>query len=248
MNLAFLLICLVVSIDSNEHNPHNQSMVYQVLSKYKIISEKVKAVMLSIDRGDFVDKYPYLDQAISIGYSATISAPHMHAIALNYLEPCLKPGNKVLDIGSGSGYMLLAFSKMMEDKGIVIGIEHVKALVERSKMNIWRSNEHLIDSGIISIIEADGRKGYKPQEPYNCIHVGAAAENEIPDDLISQLANDGIMMIPAGKVNLNQAILLIRKDKNGNVSSKTTFPVAYVPLTSLENQLNKKTTIKREDL
>jgi protein-L-isoaspartate(D-aspartate) O-methyltransferase len=70
--------------------------------------------MQGIDRGDFTSYSPYVDSPQGIGYSATISAPHMHAFALEYFRDHLKVAKKVLDVGSGSGYLTLAFAKMIE--------------------------------------------------------------------------------------------------------------------------------------
>lgn len=81
--------------------------------------------MLRVDRAYFVSNRPYSESPASIGFGSTISAPHMTANALKYLEHVLNPGAKVLDIGSGSGYMTLCFLYMLESEGEVYGVEHV---------------------------------------------------------------------------------------------------------------------------
>ena len=86
----------------------NESMktLLDNLRKGRVITkEKVYNSMLQVDRADFTGQYPYADHPQSINYNATISAPHMHAYALEYLSDYLKPGNHVLDVGSGSGYL-----------------------------------------------------------------------------------------------------------------------------------------------
>ena len=70
-----------------------------------ITNPKVYDSMLQVDRADFINSSPYVDHPQYIDYNATISAPHMHAYALEYLSDYLKPGNHVLDVGSGSGYL-----------------------------------------------------------------------------------------------------------------------------------------------
>ena len=80
--------------------------------------------MLEVDRGNFAPNYPYANRPISIGFNVTISAPHMHAIALEYLSDYCKFGARILDVGSGSGYLTVALSKMTGDTGLVVGIEH----------------------------------------------------------------------------------------------------------------------------
>ena len=98
-----------------------------------INSEKVLNAMLNVDRADFTDNDPYEDCPQSINYAATISAPHMHAYALEMLKDYLKPGNTVLDVGFGSGYLCAAFSKMMDDKefGDVVKGYMLKKVYER---------------------------------------------------------------------------------------------------------------------
>lgn len=98
------------------------------------------------------------------------------------MRPALKPGAKVLDIGSGSGILLASFNHLgdrsllfykMMGQGQVYGVEHIKQLADKSIENISRSHAELISSGRIVIIEADGRKGLPEHAPYDCIHVGA---------------------------------------------------------------------------
>jgi protein-L-isoaspartate(D-aspartate) O-methyltransferase len=171
----------------------------------------------------------------------------MHAYALEYLKDYIKEGSKVLDVGSGSGYLYfniyflirtLAFSKMMNDKGLVVGIEHISQLYQLGIKNISKSHLNLLDSGKIEILEGDGRLGYINKSPYDCIHVGAAAEC-IPEDLILQLAPGGRMMIPVGPQHDMQYIYLIDKDYEGNINKQKLLCVRYVPLTSKDLQLNE---------
>ena len=192
--------------------------------------------MLQVDRADFTIRNPYYDSPQSIGYNATISAPHMHAYALEYLAPYCKNGIHILDIGSGSGYLTVALSKMINDSGIVIGIEHIEGLFEKSKDNISKHHSNLLKEKKIILLNEDGRKGLKKYAPFKVIHVGAAAET-IPEDLIEQLDKNGRMFIPVGKPNRGQWITLVDKDENGIVSKNEIMGVSYVPLTDKENQL-----------
>lgn len=82
--------------------------------------------MLAVDRGDFCSVAPYADTPQSIGHNATISAPHMHAHALELLRDQLHPGARVLDVGSGSGYLAACMALMVGPTGHVVGIEHIK--------------------------------------------------------------------------------------------------------------------------
>jgi protein-L-isoaspartate(D-aspartate) O-methyltransferase len=90
---------------------YNMKTLLDSLVKDKFIeTNKVYNSMLEVDRGDFTDiECAYFDRPNSIKYKATISAPHMHAFALEYLRDYLQPGNKVLDVGSGSGYLYFEY-------------------------------------------------------------------------------------------------------------------------------------------
>ena len=114
----------------------NTKLIERLISQAIITSERVAEAMRRVDRGDFVQEkaFAYEDCPLSIGYNATISAPHMHAYCLGWLESVLQPGAKVLDVGSGSGYLCAVFYEMTRSK--VVGIEHIPELVEMSIDNL----------------------------------------------------------------------------------------------------------------
>ena len=211
-----------------------ESLKYEGIIK----SSKVFNAMLKVDRQDFTSSYfPYYDSPQGIGYNATISAPHMHAYALEYLEPYCSDNIHILDVGSGSGYLTVALSKMINDTGVVVGIEHIDELYKKSIENISKNHSNLLENKKIILLNEDGRKGVKEYAPFKVIHVGAAAE-EIPEDLIEQLDKNGRMFIPVGEYS-DQWIYLVDKDQNGNVSKQKLMGVTYVPLTDKEKQLNR---------
>ena len=199
--------------------------------------------MIKVDRADFIEKDPYFDNSQYLGYNVVISAPHMHAHALEYLYPALNnfqnynPKNfRFLDIGSGSGYLTVCLSKLINDQGIVVGIEHIPELYLKGKRNIEKHHKRLLDEKKIILLNCDGRNGYKELGPYQLIHVGAAAE-KIPQVLVDQLAKGGRMFIPIGLDDNDQWIYVVDKDLNGNITAKKTLSVCYVLLTSKEKQL-----------
>lgn len=134
----------------------------------------------AVDRADYclpiLLHHAYEDHPLDIGHHATISAPHMHAFALQQSLPVLsRPGpHRVLDVGSGSGYLTTAYA-MMDGVERVVGIEHVPQLVEMARQNVRKHHADLLDSGKIVLVTGDGRKGYPAEAPYDVIHVGAAA-------------------------------------------------------------------------
>lgn len=184
--------------------------------------------MLSVDRRNYVlDKnHAYDDSPQTIGYGATISAPHMHAHVLEDLLPSLLRASKdqptkplrILDVGCGSGYLTAVFGRMVQPKkdnnrkslltslspsasllndGKVFGIDVIPQLVQMSARNIMKEDGDLLDSNIVEVAVRDGWKGFPEGAPYNAIHVGAAAAT-FPIELMKQLAVGGIMVVPVG--------------------------------------------------
>lgn len=117
----------------------------------------------------------------------------MHAHALKHLLPFLTPGARVLDVGSGSGYLTQIMGGMVgAGGGRVIGIEHIQALADLGAENVGRSSEgrDMLRSGVVKFVKGDGRRGWRDDAPYDAIHVGAAAK-EIHAELLEQLKAPG---------------------------------------------------------
>ncbi|KAK8915968.1 Protein-L-isoaspartate O-methyltransferase [Platanthera zijinensis] len=215
----------------------NKAMV-EGLRRYGIVkSKRVGEVMETIDRGLFVQSgtEAYIDSPVQIGYNATISAPHMHATCLELLEQHLQPGMRVLDVGSGSGYLTACFAIMVGPQGRVVGLEHIPELASYSVENITKSSaSSLLMEGSLSVHVSDGRLGWEEFAAYDAIHVGAAAPG-IPEALIEQLKPGGRMVIPVG--TLFQDLRVVDKMPDGSVRMRSETSVRYVPLTSKDSQL-----------
>lgn len=187
--------------------------------------------MSGVDRVHYAPHAPYNDTPQSIGFRATISAPHMHANACESLLPFLKPGSKVLDIGSGSGYLTHVLAELTQPGGTVIGIDHIQGLVDLANKNTAKSSEgrELMESRRIIFVKGDGRKGYPEGAPYDAIHVGAAAA-EHHQALVDQLKAPGRLFVPVEENGL-QHIYVIDKKADGSVTRNKEYGVRYVPLT-----------------
>ncbi|KAK0520942.1 hypothetical protein OC842_006941 [Tilletia horrida] len=226
-------------------------------------SDAVAEAMSKVDRRNYLPGRPapeisYQDSPQSIDFGATISAPHMHAYALESLAPFLtKPGASALDVGSGSGYLLAVLHHLAPPptpstsavvsesaaaasqhsdggKGNIVGIEHIAELTEASKMNLRDDGLGAqLDGGRIEVHTGDGRLGWPPGAPYSIIHVGAAAPS-IPQALIDQLARPGRLFIPVGQHS--QDIWEIDRAEDGSVTRRKVMGVRYVPLTDAEAQ------------
>lgn len=223
----------------------SQSGLIDSLVEHGVIrSHEVEAVLRSIDRGLFTDEpqFAYVDAPQGIGYAATISAPHMHAWALELLLGELRPGARVLDVGSGTGYLTAAFAKLVSRggaEGKAIGIEHIPQLTSKALSNVAKdpSLDELIQQGHLEFVVGDGRKGWPAGAPYDAIHVGAAAPR-MPTELIEQLAPGGRLVVPVGPRGGMQVLAVVDKEADGSVRRRDAMSVMYVPLTSKEHQLD----------
>ena len=205
-------------------------------------SDFAKKSMKLVDRFNFVvqKSNAYQDSSSPLFQGQTISAPHMHAKALDALEPVLRFGSHILDIGSGSGYLTACFGYLVGvgnqnimDRGRVIGIDIYPELVTYSK-NIIQTYEPALMKykRNFKILDRDGKEGYPSknnQESYDGIHVGAACKT-IPYYLLQQLKRGGILVIPLELSPNILQICVIKKRSNGDIQIDAGSPVRYVPL------------------
>jgi protein-L-isoaspartate(D-aspartate) O-methyltransferase len=187
-------------------------------------SEKTYEAMRATPRHLFVNESlrlnAYEDRPLPIGYGQTISQPYIVALMTDLLD--LKKTDRVLEIGTGSGFQAAVLSHLARE---VYSIEIVKELAESAKKPI----EHLGLRNII-IKQGDGYFGWPEHAPFNAIIVTAAASH-IPPALIKQLAPGGRLIIPIGPVFQVQYLTLVKKTKNDTIESKKILPVQFVPFT-----------------
>ena len=198
-------------------------LVKQLILEKRIKTKEVERAFLEVKREAFVPDhfkhYAYVDSPLEIGHGQTISAPHMVAIMVEGLD--IKKGQKILEVGAGSGYHAAIVSKLVGNKGHVYTIERYSSLVENAKQN-------LKSTGIknVTIEIGDGSEGLPKYAPYDRIYVTCAAP-DIPPPLIDQLKDEGKLMVPVGKMVCQ--LELIEK-KKGKLHSKDLGGCAFVPL------------------
>lgn len=202
-----------------------EKLVKSLIDEGILKSEEVIKAMLRVPREEFVPfryrELAYLDTPLSIGYGQTISAPHMVAIMTEALR--VSRGNKVLEIGTGSGYQAAIIAEIVKPEGHVWTIEIVPELAKFAEDNLRRAGY----SDYVTVIIGDGSKGYEDAAPYDRIIVTAAAP-KIPEPLISQLREGGRMVIPVG--NTYMQVLKIVEKRGGSLYVEDSVPCVFVPL------------------
>jgi protein-L-isoaspartate(D-aspartate) O-methyltransferase len=168
-----------------------------------------------------VEKRSYIDRPISIGYGfQTISQPSIVAAMMQLLA--VKPGEKVLEIGTGSGYQASLLAEITPN---VYSIEIIKELSEEGSDRI-----HLLGYKTVKTRVADGYNGWPEAAPFNAIIV-TCASGHIPPPLLAQLAPNGRMVIPIGSPHQVQRLIFVTKDANGELKTEDRMPVRFVAMT-----------------
>ena len=198
-----------------------QRMVEQQLKPRGIKEERVLAAMAKVPREEFVpaDARPsaYEDGPLPIGYDQTISQPYVVAFMTEQLRP--KQSDRVLEIGSGSGYQAAILGELVAEVYTIEIVEPLAKSAEATLQRLGYSNVH--------IKVGDGYKGWSEEAPFDAIIVTCAPE-KVPQPLVDQLKDGGRMVIPVGERFAQQLYLL--EKKNGQLKESATLPVRFVPM------------------
>jgi len=161
-----------------------------------------------------------INAPLPIGFGQTISQPLTVALMLELLQP--QPGDKILDVGSGSGWTSALLAWCVGETGKVLAVERIAELCEFGKSNILKYN--FINKGIVETFCLDGSRGLPERAPFDKILVSAAAKL-IPLALKEQLAVGGRLVLPVGN-----SIWLIEKNEEGKFSEQEFYGFSFVPL------------------
>ncbi|MBC8387095.1 MAG: protein-L-isoaspartate(D-aspartate) O-methyltransferase [Actinobacteria bacterium] len=227
--VAFLANLSLISCNNIEKNTdetdkyielRNNMVDYQIIAR-GITDKKVIDTMRKVPRHEFVDQYlkdsAYEDRPLSIGMGQTISQPYIVALMTESLE--LTGNERVLEIGTGSGYQAAILSEIVKEVYTVeiITVLHQKSNIVLSEYPNVKTSNH------------DGYYGWEEYAPFDRIIVTAAPDH-IPQPLVEQLADGGIMVIPVGLPGWNQVLWKVEK-KYGEVTITRITDVVFVPLT-----------------
>ncbi len=207
-----------------------KKMVEEVVIGSGVKDERVIKAMLATRRHEFVDiqhrREAYLDKAIPIGDKQTISSPFIVSYMTQSLDP--KPTDKVLEIGTGSGYQAAVLSPLVKE---VYSIEIVEALGKKAAVVLKKLRYDNVHTKV-----GDGFLGWKEHAPFDKIIVTCSPE-KVPDPLVEQLKEGGLMVVPVGK-RYEQTLYLFRK-KDGKLEAEALLPTLFVPMTGKAEDTRK---------
>jgi protein-L-isoaspartate(D-aspartate) O-methyltransferase len=225
-NSSIILHLMRVLSDSYRHKGLRKQLVELIRSK-GISDERVLQAILDIPRHYFIDsafdKTAYEDRAFPIAEGQTISQPYTVAYQSQLLE--VKPHDKILEVGTGSGYQACVLAKMGAQ---VYTIERQKQIYDQNKLFTYLRN-----FPAVRYFYGDGYQGLPTYAPFDRIIVTAAAP-VIPDKLLEQLKPGGIMVIPVGEGKVQQ-MTRIQKDASGKILKETFDDFSFVPMLQGKN-------------
>lgn len=188
------------------------------------LDERVNDALGRVPRHEFVPRnirnVAYENRPLPIGHGQTISQPYIVAIMTNLLQ--VGKNDRVLEIGTGSGYQIAVLAELAKK---AYSIEIIEPLGKQAKDRLQRLGYENIELKI-----GDGYYGWEEEAPFDTIMVTAAASH-VPPPLIKQLKPGGRMLIPVGSRFMVQELLLVQKSESGEVSTRQLLPVVFVPLT-----------------
>ena len=214
--------CQKQPASSSEFAGERQKMVEEQLKSRGIRDERVIAAMAKVPREEFVAENvrgrSYADGALPIGHDQTISQPYIVAFMTEQLHA--KSTDRVLEVGTGSGYQTAILAELVQD---VYTIEIVEPLAKEASARLARlgyANAH--------VKAGDGYQGWAEVAPFDAILV-TCAPDKIPAPLTQQLKDGGRMLVPVGTTMVDQQLYLLEK-KNGALAQTAILPVRFVPM------------------
>ena len=208
---------------ASAHDERRQAMV-DLVERRGVRDSATLSAMRALPRHEFVPanqrSRAYGDHPLPIGHGQTISQPYIVAYMTEILQP--KPGMKVLEIGTGSGYQAAVLAQVGCE---VYSVEIFEALATSARQRF--------DRLVLAVTSrhGDGHHGWPDAAPFDAVIVTAAA-GYIPPALVEQLKPGGRMVIPVGSVYGVQNLILVEKDPDGNIRTRNLLPVRFVPMLS----------------
>jgi protein-L-isoaspartate(D-aspartate) O-methyltransferase len=207
-----------------------KKIIDELIREGYLKSHHIIRAFSEIDRTDFVPQElkleAYRNVALPIGYGQTISQPLTVAFMLELLDP--RTGQKILDVGSGSGWTTALLSQIVGERGKVIALERVGELMEFGKNNVEKYS--FVKKGTAEFHQADGSAGFPERSPFDRILVSAASQN-IPEDLKRQMKIRGKMVIP-----IKNSIFYIERKSEDDFFQEEYPGFSFVPLITTKEE------------
>jgi protein-L-isoaspartate(D-aspartate) O-methyltransferase len=227
---GWLMVASMAPADSTSGAPPQDSltrarlaMVAGQIAARGVKDPRVLDAMRAVPRHEFVPasvrEDAYADSPLPIGHGQTISQPYIVALMTELARP--SPADRVLEVGTGSGYQAAVLSRLVAR---VFSVELVDPLAQSAASTLRR-----LGYGNVTVRSGDGYLGWPDEAPFDIIVVTAAPE-EVPAALVAQLKPGGRLIVPVGRVYDVQDLQLIEKDATGRVSTRSVIPVRFVPM------------------
>jgi len=228
-----LLCCVTGTAQADEYSAARAQLIAEIAqdvrdtSRYlgkEALDPRVLQALGTVPRHEFVPaeekRFAYLNRPLPIGFGQTISQPYIVAIMTDLLNP--GPADKVLEVGTGSGYQAAILSELVAQ---VYSIEIIEGLGQQAAQRLVRLGYDNVTTRV-----GDGYYGWEAAAPFDAIVVTAAASH-VPPPLLKQLKAGGRMIIPVGSQFMTQELLLVTKRADGGITTRQILPVRFVPLT-----------------
>ncbi len=198
-------------------------MVERQIESRGITDPKILEAFRAVPREAFISEeyadLAYGDHPLPIEAGQTISQPYIVALMIKAAE--IKPGDKVLEVGAGSGYAAAVISRIA---GKVVAIERQRELVKIAQQRIAR-----LGYDNVKIVEGDGTRGCPEEAPFDAI-LAAASGSHLPPQWVEQLAEGGRIVMPVGDPGWIQKLVKVTKGPGGNLITEDLGGVRFVPL------------------
>ncbi|KXA92537.1 protein-L-isoaspartate O-methyltransferase [candidate division MSBL1 archaeon SCGC-AAA259E17] len=203
-----------------------EEMVQSLKRRAYLKSPEVIRAFQNVPREEFVPsrmkEEAYADRPLPIGQGQTISAPSMIAIMLEALE--VKKENKILEIGTGSGYNAALLAELAGEEGEVYTIERLESVSKTGRKNLERTGYDRVE-----VVVGDGTRGYQEEAPWDRILVTACAP-EISEPFVNQTETGGRIAVPVGSHYMSQTLLIVEKTGENETEVQRHGGCAFVPL------------------
>lgn len=200
----------------------NSNLITRLESENLIKNPDVINILRSVDRNMFFNIKPEPlpeESPMDLAMSSPLAGIQLCGLALEWLGNFMRPGGKVMTIGTENGYLCVCMAKFMKMNCQIVGIEQEEQIVETARENIRRMCPEVFERNTVSVILSDTKRGAPNMGKFDAIFVGYCCQS-LPTNLMNQLAYGGRMVIPLGETLSGEVMMIIDKDSIGNIRTR----------------------------